>query len=98
MVALGALIFGVRAKQGSSAAVASAAFAVTAIGMGRHWTDLRHGMTSVRMHPGDSWALHPAPFVPHFAIVAAAGAIVALALAIWWLLHAAGAGADAAAE
>lgn len=81
----------------AGAGVAAVAFVVTAVGMGRHWIDLKHGVTSVRMQPGEPWALHPAPFVPHFAIVAAVGAVLALALSIRWLRPASGTGAERAA-
>ncbi|MGH2617826.1 MAG: hypothetical protein ACRDJC_21565, partial [Thermomicrobiales bacterium] len=87
IAALVALVLDLRARRGvpaaaAGAAAATVAFAVTAVGMGRHWLDLMNGITSVRMHPGEPWALHPAPLAPHFAVVAAVGAALALALTI----------------
>lgn len=88
--ALGALVLGLRARRRASAAaagpaVATVAFVVAAVGMGRHWLDLMNGVTSVRIQPGEPWALHPAPFVPHIAAVAAVGAALALTLTVQWL-------------
>jgi hypothetical protein len=101
-VALAALVLALRPRPrvpaaAAGACVATIAFVVTAVGMGRHWIDLRHGVTSVRFQPGEPWTLHPAPFVPHFAGVAAAGAFVALALAMRWQRPATGTDAEPAA-
>ena len=98
-----ALVVAIRARQRIPAAtagagVAAVTFVVTAVGLGRHWIDLRHGVTSVRMQPGEQWALHPAPFVPHFSVVAAAGAVVALALLVRWVRPTTGTGAGHAAR
>jgi hypothetical protein len=88
IVALVALIVSLRARQrvlaaAAGAAVATTAFVITAVGMGRHWIDLMNGVTSV--YPGQGWILYPAPLVPGFAIVAAAGTVIAFALTIHWL-------------
>ena len=95
IAALVDLIVSLRARErgpaaAGGAAVATIAFVVTAGGMGRHWIDLMNGVTSVHPQPGEAWALHPAPLVPGFAIVAVAGAGIAFALTIQWLRPAAG--------
>ena len=100
IAALVALIVSLRARQrgpiaAGGAAVATIAFVVTAVGMGRHWIDLMNGVTSV--YPGQGWALHPAPLVPGFALVAAAGTVIAFALTIHWLRPTAGIGANSVA-
>lgn len=82
----------------TAAGAATIAFLVTAVGLGRHWIDLMSGVSSVRMHPGEPWVLHPAPLVPGFAIVAAAGAGLALALTIRWRTSATGYTVDSATE
>ena len=75
--------------------MATIAFVVTAVGMGRHWIDLMNGVTSV--YPGAGWVLHPAPLMPGFAIVAAAGAGIAFVLTIHWLRPAVGMGTHSVA-
>lgn len=100
IAALVALTAALRARQRGpaavgGAAVATIAFVVTAVGMGRHWIDLTNGITSV--YPGQGWALHPAPLVPGFALVAAAGTVIAVALTIHWLRPAAGMSANSVA-
>ncbi len=89
IAALVALVVSLRARQRGPAAVvgpavATIAFVVIAVGMGRHWMDLNNGVTSV--DPGAGWVLHPAPVVLPFALIAAAAAGFAVALAMrrWW--------------
>lgn len=101
-VALVALILSFRTQRpapvaASGAAVATVAFVVTAVGMGRHWFDLTHGTTSVLIHPGEPWTLHPAPFVPHFAVVATVGALLTLALTFRRIWPVTGVAAESAA-
>ena len=80
----GVLIAGVSARQRESAVTAAAlatfGFVVTAVGMTRHWIDLMNGVTSVSAGP--NFELHPAPFIPVFAGLAAVGAVCAFTLTI----------------
>lgn len=84
IAAIGALVAGVSARQRESAvtgaALATLGFVVIAVGMTRHWIDLKNGVTSV--NAGPNFDLHPAPFIPVFAGLAAAGAVCAFALTI----------------
>jgi hypothetical protein len=88
---IGVLVAGVSARRresaGTGAAIATFGFVVIAVGMTRHWIDLTNGVTSV--NAGPNFELHPAPFVPVFAGVAAVGAVCAFALTILWLRPAA---------
>ncbi len=87
IAAIGVLVAGVSARRRNSAvtgtALATFGFAVIAVGMTRHWIDLTNGVTSVS--PGANWELHPAPFIPVFACLAAVGAVCAFTLTIRWL-------------
>jgi hypothetical protein len=95
IAAIGALVAGVRAHRRESAvtgaAIATFGFGLITVGMTRHRIDLTNGVTSV--NPGSNWELHPAPFIPLFAGLAATGAVCAFALTLLWLQPAA-TGAD----
>lgn len=85
IAALVALVVSLRARERGPAAmvgpaVATIAFVVTAVGMGRHWIDLNNGVTSV--DPGAGWVLRPAPVVLPFALIAVAGAGLSVVLTI----------------
>jgi hypothetical protein len=91
IAALAVLVSGVRAHRresaGTGAAVATFGFVVIAVGMTRYWIDLTNGVTSV--NAGPNFELHPAPLIPVFAGVAAAGSVCAFALTLLWLRPAA---------
>ena len=85
LVALAALIVGWAARRHVSAAacclvIAVAAFAISAIGLARHGSDLMNGRASIQ--PGAGWELHPAPFVLVFALIAVLGLGATLTLMV----------------
>lgn len=103
LIGVGALVVlvagfsaGRRESAVAGAAIATFGFVVIAVGMTRHWIDLMNGVTSVNpgagwgSYPVPGWELHPAPFIPVFAALAAAGAVLACALTIYSLGSAGG--------
>jgi hypothetical protein len=98
--ALVVLVAGFSAQRRESAVagavIATFGFVVLAVGMTWHWIDLMNGVTSVNpaagwgSFPVPGWDLRPAPFIPVFAALAAAGAVLACALAVVSLRSASG--------
>lgn len=85
IVAITSLVAGVLSRRHTvipsfCAAVATIAFAVTALAAGQYWHELSRGAAAMAQ-----FVMEPAPGPPYFAIIAAVATGVALLLTVIWL-------------
>jgi hypothetical protein len=85
IVAIASLVLGVLSRRrivipSFCAAVATIAFAVTALAAGQYWHELSRGAAAM-----GQFVTEPAPGPPYFAIIAAVATGVALVLTVRWL-------------